>query len=232
MITDQFLDLYNEIDHHLSHVLWLSGHKPFKDKIIDCVRLRKWRVERIQDKLKRFWYIRNDIVHEYKDYLAVTAKALQEIQSIRDYLINPPLCRDCKEIMHAVATCQSWDSLKEVLGMMKTNQFTHIPVYQKQVFSWILSDSIIADAVSDLLSANWEIIAELTVWRIAKKDVLEYTFVSQNTQIEEIIDLFAIAISKKEKLGAVFITNLGKEDEQLLWIVTARDIPVLESYLI
>jgi predicted transcriptional regulator len=236
MLTKQFLSIYNEIDYHLWSVLWLSESewkmKWFKDKIRECVHLKKGKVERKQYMLIKFGYIRNEIVHEYQDYVDVTEKTLQEMQSIRDYLINPPLCRDCKEVIHEVKTCNVSDSLKEVLGVMKQHQFTHIPVYKDQIFAWIVSDTIITDAISDLLTENWEIIAELDIGSIANKDTVEYTFVSQNTSNEDIIDLFAQAIQKKQKLWAVFITNLGSHSESLLWIVTAWDIPILEKYLI
>jgi hypothetical protein len=59
-----------------------------------------------------------------------------------------------------------------------------------------------------------------------------FVFVWEKTGIYDIEQLFAQNIKEKKRLGAVFITANGKADEEITWIITAMDIPILANHFV
>ena len=60
----------------------------------------------------------------------------------------------------------------------------------------------------------------------------EFQFISWQTSIYDIEQLFSVRGKEHKRLGAVFMTEKGKKNEPIVGIITAMDIPQLTDHFI
>lgn len=237
--NEEYTNIYNELDEHLSKILWRDnygkGYTGYKNKLRDIKNNNQLKesfiIRRYFDMFKTFGYIRNEIVHKYKNKITITEEALEEIKKYLDILKNPP--KVIKLFKRDVHTCSLNDSLSSVIKEMKDKIYTHIPVYDGNQFLELLTESSIIYWIEKYIDETWDLILE----NVKVKDVLtenpndRYEFISQNTNIYEIKSMFEENIKDGERLGALLITNLWKKEEPLVGIITAWDLPTIDEYM-
>lgn len=244
--TTKYINYYNEIDWFFKELLWndrYSRNESYKWYTVNLYNLMNDPklsqgniIKKHLDWFKRIGHIRNEIVHNYieretVERLIVTDVALDEIIKYYNLLKNPPVCG--KIFNTNVFSCSLTDRLSDIIKVMKNNLYTHIPVYDDNIFKWLITESTIVYWISQYIDSNGDLVLE----NIQIKDIMIdnpndlYEFISSNTSVYDIKQKFEFAINGNQRLWALLITNLGKQEEQLLWIITAWDIPRIDEII-
>lgn len=190
-----------------------------------------------QNKLRYFGDLRNQLVHgfrlENKHYLLVSDHAVHEIQTMYEELRDPtPVA---KAFGRDVYTCKMSDMLRDVIIIMKEELNTHVPVYNDDgQFVEMISESTIAYWLADQIGDDGEVhLEQVRIVDVHLENTNDlFVFVDKNMSIYQIEALFAENVQAKKRLWAVFVTENGDADEEIIGIVTWMDIPKLSDYFI
>ena len=234
-----YLAYFNQIDKHFDKVLQLNKFLPYNEKIKRLIEWHydiSWFISLHKYELKFIWELRNHITHGIKldghNYAIPSPYAINKIKMLAKHIKSPPRCFDVfkKTVFFAKTT----DRLKDILLIMKNNNYSHVPIYDKNNhFSGVLTDSIICYRLINQLKAGKKslediIIGDIPLWRGSD----DYLFVSKNMSIYEIDRIFTSRKQEHKKLWAIFISNHGKPDEKILWIITSGDVALVDSYIV
>lgn len=235
--SNTFLGFYNQIDKFFATIIGAKSYIPFTEKV---AIVAEWNysqtkfVQQFQNKLRYFWDLRNQLVHGFsldkKHYVVASDYAVEQIKRVYEELTKPKSVGEM--FTHKVYTCNTNDSLKEVISIMRNDLNTHIPVYNEQwKFVEMLSESTIAYRVAEQISDDWILYSdEVTVWDIPLENSNDtFVFVDKDTSVYKIEELFSMNHEQKKRLGAVFVTSSGDSSMPITWIVTAMDLPKLAS---
>jgi predicted transcriptional regulator len=111
---------------------------------------------------------------------------------------------------------------------MKKNTYTHVPILEdgrvigvfsdNTLFAYILEDGIIGiDATTKFHDIKKHL-------EIKDRPSEIFKFAKFNTMVSEIEDIFEIAFRKNERIGMIFLTEKGSENEKLRGIITPWDL--------
>lgn len=230
--SNTFLSYYNKIDKYLSTVLWIKKFVSYGEKI-DLI-IQQWIqwsqvLDQYQSKFLYFGELRNQLVHGFsldqKHFIVVSDHAVSQIKSLYAWLTSP---LTVGEVFGGVVyMCELADSLWEVITIMRRDLNTHVPVYDAEgVFVEMLSESTIAYRLADQIE-QWESIdlASLSVGDISLENTNDtFVFVQADESVYDVRKRFVTESVNMKRLGAVFITQTGRSDTTLLWIITAMDL--------
>jgi len=232
----QFLALFNQIDKHFDKFLWTDGYLPYNEKIKRIMNWNyyiSWFIKLHQFQLKYFGEIRNQISHgiklDWHTYVYPSEYAIAQLARYADSIKRPPRCIDV--FGKPVFTCKTSDKLQKIVSIMEEKNYSHVPVYDNDWFYiWVLSESEILvwfnkDENKDIKNAK---IGD--VWLISDKEYVK--FIHKKVNIYEIDQLFTTKKQNNKKLWVILITEHGKKEEPLLWIITAGDTALIDTYVI
>jgi predicted transcriptional regulator len=222
--SNTFLSYYNQIDKFFAYVLQLKRYIPFGEKIsvlgggdfsISAI------VHRYETKLRYFGDMRNQLVHGFRidkrHYVVASDHAVQQIQSLYEEMRHPKTVVDAYQ--RKVYTCRLEDSLEEVIDTMKAELYTHVPVYDKKgKFVEMLSESTIAYRLGDKFDQTDHIDLD----GLSVKDVPlensndQFLFVDKSTSVYDIEQYFLKYASNHKRLGAIFVTENGQQDQPII----------------
>jgi len=238
--SNTFLSYYNLLDKYFAHVLWLTKYMPYTEKLST---LSRWTyslsnyIRLYQEKLRYFGDLRNQLVHGFRldnnHYVLASDHAVHEIQVLYEEAREPTSVADV--FSRKVYICHTHDYLSEVICSMREHLNTHIPVYTSDgAFVEMLSESTIAYRIAEEIWDDGEIhLAEVKVADVTLENSNDlFVFVWEKTSIYDIEQMFALNIKEKKRLGAVFITQTWKPEEDIVWIITAMDLPVLANHFV
>jgi len=227
--TEEFLKIFNELEAYLRKLVNEPRYNPFKN-LINEAKKKNPAVGEYANDLWEFAELRNGLVHAARDKILaeVNDTGLCLIKEISQKIKCPPTAFDIAT--KSVHVCQMDDHLLSEIKIMKEKIFTHVPVYEGNRFIGILSESSIFNWQCETTKENF-ISQDMKVRDIKKfldinNRLNEYfEFVSKGTNAYLIKQWFTEAIKKNKRLGAVFVTENGKQDGKMLGIITAWDLP-------
>lgn len=235
--SNDFLWWYNKIDKFLAQLIGKQFYIPFTEKVTMVAEGRYPQsqfVAKYQNKLRYFWDLRNQLVHGFSldqnHYVVASDYAVKQIETIYTQLAEPQSVGEV--FSKEVYTCKTSDLLHEVIQSMRKHRNTHIPVYDDDgKFVEMLSESTIAYWFADQVDAKaWFENSALKVGDIKLENTNDtFLFVSADKSTYEVQELFYSFAEDKKRLWAVFITSSGSESEPIAWIITAIDLPKLDS---
>ncbi len=223
--AEKFISLYNEIDHFLRVTLheekWVSYHE-LVERSAKFNRI----IREYEEDLEQIGDLRNAIVHRSTgEIIAIPSDTIvRRAEEILKKLKAPPLVIPMfqKEIL----TADAEESIAKVIKLMRDNNFSKIPVYESSKFLFLAT----AEAVVRYISEN--LTADLRNSRI--KNVFGYMehrnncqFVSKDTDIFKVAEIFEIYHRNGEKLDAVIITEDGGENSPPVGIITLFDVGMI-----
>jgi len=227
-ISLQFLDTFKIIEEKLNLLAGFSKHLNFPELVEQTAKINTI-VRDCKYDLLRFSDLRNLLVHG-EEILQVSPLALEKINKILNLLEKPPTV--AQVFGKSVTICDYEDPLLDVLNIMRNNLFTHIPVYKRGKFYGVISEAAVASWVAGLKNGRIELaalkISDLGNYLKNRPDEI-YKFTNQHESAYEVRDWFLHFTESGSRLGAVFITPTGNQDEPLLGIITAWDIPKIKE---
>jgi CBS domain-containing protein len=179
--------------------------------------------------------LRNVLAHADRDkYIAeVNELAFNTIKELLKLLEHPPIVGDIFKTK--VYTTGVEDITEVVVKTMQRELYTHVPVYSGRKFVGVLSETTILDWLVENIKEGKAQFYKQKVGQINPKYLHPFTnrhkFISPRVSIFEVIKMFEDAVSKRERLGVIFITSSGRENEEPVGIITAWDLPKIKEYL-
>lgn len=232
----RFLALFNQIDKYFDKILNLDSFLPYNEKIKRIIE-GNYYISRFvklhQFQLKYIWEIRNQITHwikmDWHTYIQPTEYAIQYLQKYVNDIKKPPRCADI--FTKKVFTCKYDDKLKPIIKIMEENNYSHVPVYNRNdEFVWLLSESSILSRITE---DDFHDASSAKVWDIRLIDDKNYVyFISKMVNVYEVDKLFAEKKVNWEKIWILLITENGKRNEPVIWIISAWDTAIIDSYVV
>ncbi len=216
----------------------VSDATQFKD-ILDKAKQNSPLIKYKEGLIWDLYGLRNVFAHADREkYIAEVNKlAHEEIDGLIEMISNPPTVgqKFKKEVYWALE-----DEITEVvIKAMRKNLYTHVPVYKKNQngheFTGVFSESTILYWLADNIQEGKADFYKQQMKDINPKYLNDpndlYKFVSPDKDIFTVYDEFKKAIGGKKRLGAIFVTPSGKKNELPVGIITAWDLPEIESIL-
>ncbi len=179
------------------------------------------------DALRQLAELRNVVVHsrtEPYEYLSIpTRRTVERLEAIRDGLLHAPLA--IPTFQREVATAQFSDRLSRVLEVIRSSNFSQLPVYDERRFTALLTENGITRWLAHHSSTTCTAVDldDVSVADVVaeQENRQNWAFLARDARVDSVIERFA----SNPLLEAVLITHRGKENESLLGIATRWDVP-------
>lgn len=230
----EFLALFNQIDKYFDKILWLEVFLPYNEKIKRIIKWNyyiSWFVKLHQFQLKYFWEIRNQITHGIQidghTYIQPTEYAISQLRKYVKEIKAPPRCADI--FSKDVFICHYDDNLKPIIQVMEKNNYSHVPVYNRdERFVWLLSESNILSWLANSNEIQWA-----KVWDVRLITDNNYVrFISKKVNVYEVDKIFAEKKENNEQIWILLITENGHRNEPLLGIISAGDTAIIDNSVV
>jgi len=231
--SDEFLDIFNEVDSYLRKISGCGetvSHMFVVDRLGDSNKL----IRNHKDELKLYARLRNAIVHNpFGSTIDVIAEPhpdiVEKYRALRDQIKNPPMALNVAIKPHKIYSTIMDANAREVMQTMANKAFTYVPVLdEKQHIIGIFSENTVFLylARNEICAVDGQtVIAEFAEYLPLNQHASEYfEFVAKNTSLDGVRELFERGLAERKRLAAVFITDDGSRDQELLGMITAWDI--------
>ncbi len=230
---DEFITIYNELDDFMREELDQDHWTSHSDLIRQMAKKNK--VFNIyMDELLSFARLRNAIVHNpYNRYAQPIADphdyVVEKYKKILDYVLRPARALDTIAIKGKdIYTARLDDRALAIMVAMNKYAYTHVPIIEDGRFVGVFSEntvfSYIVNSVNGLLEKEAKIRDFSEFIPIDKHESESFEFVSRETTVIDIEEMFAKELRQEKRLAVVFITDNGDPNEKLLGLVTAWDV--------
>lgn len=229
----RFINAYNSIDYAIRIQHNFKRSMSFSDLIRRAVPLN-YLVRKYEDDLIDFGRLRNAIIHNGNDEYIIAEphiEVVEKIEKIAEAINEPPKALDV--VCHKDVLCAQSDiSLKDIIELISTSEFSNIPIYKDGGLIGVANGQRIIDAIGKAIEANKnvdEYMKNTKIEQIISPETTAkyYEVVDINASIEKILNLFYA----NRKLIAILITKTGNIKEIPLGIVTASDVIIMNNIL-
>ena len=230
--AEKYLDIFKKIENKLRKEYGGGEYKEFMGLLRE-LRAKNSIVRNFYDDLREYAELRNAIVHKSSGSEKPIADPYKEtvdgIQELYDAIDKPQTAYD--RAVRPVYNSTTDAQIINVVKSMREKIYTHIPISDKDGhFVGVFSESTLVKWLADSVESDGFILEETKVADIQKyldqgdDKFNTYKFISRNMNIFDVQDLFQDSINRKERLGAVFVTQSGLRTEGILGIITAWDL--------
>ena len=220
--AEKFIALYNEIDHILRTMLHEEVWVGFRELVERSAKFNRV-VREYEDDLKQIGDLRNVIVHRTTDKIIAEPSdfIIDLTKKIRDLLKEPP--KVIPQFQKEVVIADANETILKLARTMKQLNFSKIPIYINGEFLFLAT----AETLVRYFAENSD--KELSATKIQEMEPFaehkdNYRFVSKDTDIFQVADIFEIYYRNKQKLDAVIITEHGEKNEKPIGIITQFDV--------
>jgi len=227
--TDNYqtlFDLFKEIEAHLTKIV-REDIRGFNDLLkIACEK--EPHIKKYSGELNDLSLIRTLIAHKKREHLVlIPEETIKRVKEILQFIKNPPTVLE--KFGKEVYFCNSEDLLLDILKIMKKETFTHIPVYKNKDFIGVLSEVSVTNWLADKKKLNLDDVTIYELREFLNNQPNEFfDFVKKSEDAYKIKERFLNEVRERKRIGAIFITDNGKQEEKFLGIITAWDIPILD----
>lgn len=229
----RFINAYNQIDYAIRTQHNLKRSMSFADIVRRSVPLN-YLVRKYEDDLIDFGRLRNAIIHGSNDEFVIAEPhddVVLKIEKIAEKITTPPKALDV--ICHKDVLCVQNDvSVKDVIALISSSEFSNIPVYKAGELIGIANGQRILDALGKVIEKGKNIdeyISKTPIENIISMEttVKYYDVLNANATIEEALNIFY----SNRKIIAILITKSGDLKEMPLGIITSGDVVVMNNIL-
>ena len=191
-------------------------------------------VRKYQDELMIIKQVRNINTHQRNDkygYVVCPNPDMNiKLKTIIDEIKNPPTIYNSNIcVKRQNMYCRNIDdTIEETIKVMIEKVYTHIPIFENDVLVGVFSENTLLDIVNKetgiLIGKDTTFRAFQDYLKIENHSSEEFKFISRNKNIYDIEDIFKDYFTRNKRLGCVYITENGKENEKILGMLTAWDI--------
>ena len=224
--TDQFLDLYKKLENTANTHYHIRGSGSAIAKL-----QRRQEFSNIHQELDYIRDVRNLLTHRPRigEFYAVepTDAMLSLLEKLIDRLEHPlsaiRIAVPLEEVLSASLDSPVLDSLEK----MYKRTFSHMPILEDGKVAGVFSGSSLMNCVlykHIMFSGDLKFRDIKDTFTFDQHPSETFRFVSRDTLVSDISDMFDEALQQEERIGMIFVTENGKSDEELLGIITAWDV--------
>ena len=234
--TDEFLELYNELD----DLLRMKYHENSRSTSVivrysnELIRSGVMNLQKIGKKLNTIRMLRNNIIHEYdnnKDnFFEVNDEAINFLKTIVDYLKNPRTAKDLYTSIDKLYSVREDDNLLvlPVMKEMRMRGFSQTPILDKNnVLKGVFSPNVLFEFLVENKEADLNTLTFKDLKKYLPIDAHfseSYIFIPIRMSEDEIDNIFITSYEKNSKLAVAFVTKNGLAREPILGIIVTKDI--------
>lgn len=232
----RFLDAYNNIDYALKTRYNFNRSMGFSDLIRKSVVLN-YVVRKYEEVLIDYGRLRNAIIHNNnEDYVIAEPHdaVVEDIEHIEKLLTTPPKALESVGRRDVVTTSAD-KSMREVIELMASSNFSNIPVYKNNQLIGVANGQKIINSMGQFLLTGGKCSTFLDNVQIedmlsSLQDSNYYIVRQADCTIEEALDEF----NSNHKLLAILFTKHGQTNEMPLGIMTGANVveaqKIIENY--
>lgn len=233
---EEFLSLYNKLDSlsrahfHLDE----RSESPIMTLVNSLRHSDYYKFNDLGDDLDAIRSLRNSLVHNPsingESLIVISPVAIAKLKEIITAVEHPPLARERSIPFNKLYCVHLNDPLLSCIQHMSTHGYSHAPLLdnagkligvlsEDAVFSYLADKGETNLKDGDLVSSLYDYLP------LAKHRNERYAFLSKNASLEEAVKEFEE--SKKEhgkRLGLVFLTEHGKENEKILYVLSSTSV--------
>ncbi|MDF2675518.1 MAG: hypothetical protein K0R09_3790 [Clostridiales bacterium] len=225
--SDRFLAAFNRIEVYLKEEGDSSKYESFS-RALNKATYNNPMIKNFKEDLEKFSNLRNIIIHEEIRPNFVIAEphieVVERIEKIAEMFERPQ--RVIPNFKREVKKVNLNDNIAVPLRLIRSG-FSQFPVYDNGKFMGLLSDKCIAKWLAHFVDEGIKSISEVNVEEILKFDGSNgrnVRFINKNETIYNALSIFSEYRNKNIQVEAILITQSGRADENLLGIITPRDI--------
>ncbi len=229
--TELFLNKYKELEALIAAAYNLRNSESAVNFLLNRPESRAFKTE-----LDYCREVRNLLTHNPKINDRFPVEPSDEMLALLERLVdrfrNP---QRAKHIMVPIerVSCRAMDDLVlPAMREMNENIYTHIPILENGVVTGVFSENTLLSALLDdgcLCATPTLRFRDLADYLPIERHRAEsFRFLSLQTPVSEIEDIFADALRSRERLGLLFVTAYGKPAEKLLGVLSAWDVAGLD----
>ncbi len=231
-LSIRFQEIYNQLDHYLRKSLARDSDVSHSFLIKKAAE-KDMNIRSQREKLLQFAQLRNAIVHNPERGKAHPIAEphpiiVEQYEAVLNKVLNPPKALSVAISFNKIFTASLEDKAKDVMRIMNEKIFTHVPVMEGDKMVGVFSENVVFSFLvkHEIAIVDKDItICEFGEFLPIEKHPSEYfLFASRTALLFDIQKLFDNELEKNRRLGVVFITDSGKQDEKLLGMITAWDI--------
>lgn len=228
--AQEFLTIFNQLEQHLTQLKGTTEYIGLR-RLVEQLSKSNGIINFYKHDLIEYVELRNALVH--KSTGRPIAEPHQEVVDQLKYIyraLTKPLTA-LEIAKKPVYTTTVHDLLSDVLSQMAQHFYHAVPVYVDNRFVGVLSQHSIVKWVGEHTAREQFSLSSATVGQLQQyfdrpnDKYNAYVFVSQNIDAFTIRESFMSFTSEKKRLGAVFVTEHGNQNEPILGIITAWDLP-------
>lgn len=234
---NKLIDLFKELEEIIRKKCNVSGiitENTTLDSQIKELSKKNSVVRKYQDELMIIKQVRNINTHQRNDkygYVVCPNPDMNiKLKTIIDEIKNPPTIYNSNiSVKRQNMYCRNIDdTIEETIKVMIEKVYTHIPIFENDVLVGVFSENTLLDIVNKetgiLIGKDTTFRAFQDYLKIENHSSEEFKFISRNKNIYDIEDIFKDYFTRNKRLGCVYITENGKENEKILGMLTAWDI--------
>ena len=234
---NKLIDLFKELEEIIRKKCNVSGiitENTTLDSQIKELSKKNSVVRKYQDELMIIKQVRNINTHQRNDkygYVVCPNPDMNiKLKTIIDEIKNPPTIYNSNIcVKRQNMYCRNIDdTIEETIKVMIEKVYTHIPIFENDVLVGVFSENTLLDIVNKetgiLIGKDTTFRAFQDYLKIENNSSEEFKFISRNKNIYDIEDIFKDYFTRNKRLGCVYITENGKENEKILGMLTAWDI--------
>ncbi|MGG3466795.1 CBS domain-containing protein [Neobacillus pocheonensis] len=224
-LSERFEVAFNQVHEALRDIVQIND-----DRFVVLVKVgaKKYQIiETFKKDLEQYARLRNAIVHEKMEvgfYIAEpNAKVVNHIEKIANVLNRPNYALSIAT--KNVVFFDYQESILKVTSAIKEHGYSKFPIYRNKKCIGLLTASSIVKWMAQNMECNQVNLSDIHV-----SDIMKYEkehpidFVTKDTNIFEVENIFEKYHKRKKKLEGILITENGNAEEKPLGIITAWDL--------
>lgn len=229
--TELFLNKYRELESIVS-----AEHDLKNSESAVGFLLRRPEYRSIKSELEYCREVRNLLSHNPKVRNEYAVEPSGEMIALLNRTIervrNPQRARHVCIPKEKISCRTMDDHVLPAMIEMNERVYTHIPIVRDGVVIGVFSENTLLSYLIDneIVSIGKDVrFRDIAKYLPIDQHRAEtFRFISQNTPVSEIEEIFANALKKAERIGLIFVTRSGKPAEKLLGIISAWDIAAID----
>lgn len=232
-LSEQFIYIYNELDSFMRKELKARDEVEHGFLLSEMVKNGNKMFEIHGYELRLFARLRNAIIHNpYRKTAHPIAEPHEEIveqyERIKNEVINPPKALSIAVPGASIFVASLDSKVQDILQVMIDKSYTHIPVIEDNKMIGIFSENTLFCYLVD--NKDCILTSDITVRDFKEyiplnKHMSEYfEFISRNTTLSDVEEIFSKGLKDTKRIGVVYITEHGRQDEKLLGMITVWDL--------
>ena len=234
--TDEFLELYNELDSLLRKKYKEIGRTSsvIMRYINELNRSGNSNLIKISKKLNMIRSLRNDLIHEYDNnidhFIEISDEAIKFLKMVVDKLRNPTTAKGILTPTSLLYTVKEDDNplILDIMVEMRQRGHSQVPVLNaKNVVRGVFSPNALFSYIEKNKVIDIDNLRLVDIWDnilINNHFSETYAFIAQNMSETDVDKLFSENYEKNRKLAACFVTERGRDYEPLLGLIVLGDI--------